>query len=108
MGDRKTRAKWAVLVKAWKRSGLTAREFARQRGVKAGTLSWWNWRLGVDECAGASGRGPGLVAVKLDDKGEGGDSAWELSTARGDVLRVHDRIERDELAQVLAALMRRS
>jgi transposase len=39
------RERWAGLVKRWRRSGQTAREFADSAGVNAGTLAHWAWRL---------------------------------------------------------------
>jgi len=33
------------LVRRWRRSGQTAREFAESVGVNAGTLAYWAWRL---------------------------------------------------------------
>ena len=43
MGARRDR--WAGLVRRWRRSGQTAREFAESAGVNAGTLAYWAWRL---------------------------------------------------------------
>lgn len=40
-----TRDRWVGLVRRWRRSGQTAREFAETAGVNAGTLSHWAWRL---------------------------------------------------------------
>ncbi len=39
------RDRWAGLVRRWRRSGQTAREFAESAGVNAGTLAYWVWRL---------------------------------------------------------------
>lgn len=41
-----TRETWAVRVREWKRSGLTAVEFAGREGLNARTLSWWSSELG--------------------------------------------------------------
>jgi hypothetical protein len=41
-----SRALWAKRVERWKDSGLTAKEFAAEVGINAGTLSHWSWRLG--------------------------------------------------------------
>jgi transposase len=43
------RDRWAGLVKRWRRSGQTAREFAESAGVNAGTLTYWAWRLKREE-----------------------------------------------------------
>ena len=37
--------RWARLVRRWRRSGQTSREFAESAGVNAGTLAYWAWRL---------------------------------------------------------------
>jgi hypothetical protein len=43
--DRTSREEWAKRVERWGDSGLTAKEYAAEIGVKAHTLSWWKWRL---------------------------------------------------------------
>ena len=43
---RRSAAEWAAEVAAWKRSGQTAAEYARERGISAGTLKWWSSRKG--------------------------------------------------------------
>jgi transposase len=42
-----TRETWAVRVREWKRSGLTAEQYAEREGFKASTLTWWSWQLKV-------------------------------------------------------------
>jgi transposase len=44
--ERSDRATWAKRVESWKRSGLSAQEFAGRHGLRARTLIWWRWRLG--------------------------------------------------------------
>jgi transposase-like protein len=44
-GLRWTAAEGSAAVRAWKRSGLTLEEFARQHEVGLGKLSWWKRRL---------------------------------------------------------------
>jgi transposase len=39
------RQRWTERVEQWKQSGLTAREYAQQAGLNAGTLCYWKWRL---------------------------------------------------------------
>lgn len=51
-----TREKWAKRVRRWKESGLTAREYGSEIGVRAGTLTYWNWRLKQDTRAGVKKR----------------------------------------------------
>ena len=52
--DRTSREEWAKRVERWGDSGLTAKEYAAEIGIKAHTLSWWKWRLSSD--APAQGR----------------------------------------------------
>jgi hypothetical protein len=44
---RETREVWARRVRRWKKSGLTAKDFAAREGVNAKTLSYWRWKLGA-------------------------------------------------------------
>jgi hypothetical protein len=48
-------------VERWKASGLTAKEFAAETGLKASTLTFWSWKLrreasGQDDQRGAPRR----------------------------------------------------
>jgi transposase len=47
------RAKW---VERWKESGLTAKEFAAEVGVKASGLYYWRRQLSAAEPEGSDGR----------------------------------------------------
>ena len=40
-----SRREWASRVRQWRRSGLTAREFAETLGINRNTLTHWAWRL---------------------------------------------------------------
>ena len=40
-----TRATWESRVREWKRSGLTAADYAEREGLNASTLSWWSSEL---------------------------------------------------------------
>lgn len=40
-------------MERWKDSGLTAKQFAAETGLKASTLSYWRWRLSTAERASA-------------------------------------------------------
>ncbi len=54
---RGTADEWARRVERWKDSGLTAKEFAAESGVKASTLTFWNWKLSAAARATASSEG---------------------------------------------------
>jgi len=53
---RTSRSEWAKRVQRWGESGLTAKEFAAETGLKASTLSYWKWRLGSGQVARGSHR----------------------------------------------------
>lgn len=42
---RRSREKWCALVRAWEGSGQSAAVFAEAHGLRAGTLTWWRWKL---------------------------------------------------------------
>jgi transposase len=48
---------WAKRVERWKESGLSAKEFAAETGLKASTLAYWRWRLSAAERSGSSSQG---------------------------------------------------
>lgn len=43
------RDEWARRVQRWQDSGLTAREFASETGLKATSLTFWKWPLKKDQ-----------------------------------------------------------
>lgn len=45
-GQRASRDEWRRRVERWKDSGLTAKEFAAEAGINAGTLQFWRYKLG--------------------------------------------------------------
>jgi transposase len=50
--ERASATEWAKRVERWKDSGLTAKEFATQTGLKASMLSYWQWKLRAPDRAG--------------------------------------------------------
>lgn len=103
-------------MRAWRRSGLPAGEFAARHGVKPQTLTWWRWQLGekrVRRPAGrkvAKRRAPRLVAVEVSGPpsgaGDGSTPTWELVMASGHTLRAYRGAERAELLAVTELLTR--
>lgn len=45
-GVRRSRAEWTSEVIRWRGSGLSAAEYAKQRGLNRGTLLWWSRKVG--------------------------------------------------------------
>jgi transposase len=107
---RRAQAQWARLVAEWKRSGLTARQFASRRKIEPKTLSWWAWRLRGVGAQQPRRDEPGerveLVSVAVDGR-EADRLGWELSLPGGAVLRVDGPLETASLREVLAAFRRK-
>lgn len=115
--EKRTRDEWRRQVRDWRRSGLTAKEFAASRGLSASTLAWWSWRLRTMEGQAAtkprsrSRVQPAalrLIPVKLDsghahERSETHAVRWELETPDGLVLRVF--VDGPELPRVVEQLL---
>jgi transposase len=102
-GDASTAARWRQQVAAWRRSGMTAAQFARERELAESTLRWWAWRLKRDakvRRARRAGETMSLVPVRVVDvadhdvevaRGDAGPAVephqplWTLRTARGEL-----------------------
>jgi hypothetical protein len=54
---RKTRSWWTTTVARWRKSGLTAAEFASREGLSVWSLRWWSSELrhGTRACRHGSG-----------------------------------------------------
>jgi transposase len=108
------RGRWAQLVGRWRRSGLTAREFAESAGINAGTLAYWAWRLKREGAAAAAGQvkrggrrstaavaGARFVELRVE-RHEDGRFLLELGDGRR--LRIPAAFDGDALKRLLTAL----
>jgi transposase len=98
--ETRTSQDWAQDVRAWKRSGLTAKEYAKAHGLSASTLMWWSWRLKRDAPHGAQLQ---LVEVEVEEDGTTALS-WEVVSANGHVLRVQGSLSAELAHVVMTAL----
>lgn len=110
-----TRSRWAELVRRWRRSGQTAREFAESAGINAGTLSHWAWRLRRKERerdegavkrrrrrrSSAARRERGFVELIVDRHEDG---RFELELGDGRRLRIPSGFDPVALGRLLTAL----
>ena len=105
MDDRRTQ--WGERVAGWRRSGLTAKQFAASIGVNAGTLSYWACRLGREQRAvskaplSAGQAGSALVEVIT---GVARDERFELTLSNGRRLHVPASFETPALERLLGVL----
>ena len=106
-------------VERWLDSGLTAREFAAEIGVKPSTLASWRWRLRHEGVSGRPGAVDGgtaappfveliaataLVEAPTPAPADEESEALELLLAGGHRLRIPVRFDPGSLRRVLATL----
>jgi hypothetical protein len=102
-------AKWAKRVARLERSGVSSRTFAAREGLKAGSVSYWKWRLSQRGRARPAAVAP-LRFVELT--GRQGPSAapappapgFEVVLATGRKVRVPGGFDAGELGRLVAVL----
>ena len=115
---RRSRREWRRTIAAWKRSGLSQKEFCEKRGIRARTFGWWRWKLerGRNDKA-PSGKGPEIQAtpafVELTVKPEPAPVSRkpeELEVRVGETLaiRVPAGFDRSNLVELVSALLEAS
>jgi hypothetical protein len=110
------RAEWDKHVAAWKRSGETADEYGRPRGILGKRLQWWSWYLRTQPTAAKSGKGK-LPAVELLPvtvrsaapptstvvHGAGPSAHVEILLPNGSVVRAEPAVDPDWLGRLILA-----
>jgi transposase len=101
-----TRAEWVGRVDRWRRSGLSAEDFAAREGLKPKQLGWWRWKLRSSPPPSSSSA-PELrfLPVRVVDTARpasGSDVALEVALPNGRVVRVPPGFEPSMLERVLS------
>lgn len=107
MGTKRT--EWASRVRQWRRSGVTAREFADSLGINRNTLTHWAWRLDREPDAatrkrphrGRSKASASFVEVMAQGIADG---CFELDLGGAHRLRIPPGFESAALDRLLAVL----
>jgi hypothetical protein len=109
-GKRSSRNEWRKRVDRWKDSGLTAKEFAAETGINAGTLQFWKYKLRKGEPVSArrsatEAKDPILSSI-VEVQPEVGpeEMRFEIDLANGRRLRVPAAYEASALKALLAIL----
>lgn len=89
-------------MRDWKRSGLTAADYAERQGLKAGTLTWWSSEL--NRTTPASLRPP---VVEVTVAAGHAESALEVMLVSGVRVAVPVGFDEATLARLLTVLERR-
>ncbi|WP_437965315.1 hypothetical protein WMF04_37585 [Sorangium sp. So ce260] len=103
---------WRDRVERWHKSGHSARVFAEQEGINAGTLYSWSRRLGMKRSEHRQQRSekatlPALLPVVVASPGATAPSpgaALEIVFPDGAVVRVPPTFDEETLARVVRAL----
>lgn len=109
-GRRASRDEWQKRVDRWKESGLTAKEFASETGVNAGTLQFWQYKLkrGEPKVRGrrAASAEPSILSsiVEVRPSVVATDSRFEIEFGNGRRLRVPSAFDAAGLKALLALL----
>lgn len=111
---RTTPTEWAKRVERWHDSGLTAKEFASEINVNAGTLTAWKYKLRKEatltERAGRPGirkaeSSPGFLrVVPVQAEDVGAKTGFEVVIAARTVVRVPNDFDEVALIRLVRAL----
>lgn len=103
------RDEWRRRIERWKDSGLTAKEFAAEKGINAGTLQFWRSRLKRDERptrrAAAKVTSAAILSSLVEVRGATsamGDQRFEVELRNGLRVRVTADFQPEALKKLLA------
>ncbi len=102
---RESREVWSKRVERWRDSGLSAKEFAAEVGVKESSLRTWGWRLKAKRAerkAATAGESLQWVEVAVPAPQEA--EKLELVTASGMIVRVPAGFDIEALQRLLSVV----
>jgi hypothetical protein len=99
-------AKWAKRVERLERSGLSVRTFAAREGLKAGSLSFWKWKLARGASRPTTAPVAPLKFVELTAAALQAPAAavFEVVLRSGRTVRVAGGFDAAELARLVVVL----
>ena len=99
---------WQKIIGEAVRSGMSIRQFCRQRRLKESQFYWWQHKLRASRQAGTTsksgGQGRPASFALVSDEGGATDAGIELVLGDGRKLRIRRGVEEETLRAVLAAL----
>jgi transposase len=99
-----TRNVWAKRVEQWRKSGLSAEDFAAREGIKSKQLGWWRWKLKSSASDPAASRPPQFLPVRVVTPvacPPGATDPVEIALPNGRVVRVTAGFDAATLERVL-------
>ena len=104
-GDAEKARYWQRTISEAARSGISIRQFCRQRRLRESQFYWWQHKLRPGRRAGTtrrpSGKPPSFALVS-DESGVA-DAGIELVLGEGRKLRIRQGVDEETLRSVLAA-----
>ena len=99
---RRSRAEWSRQIALWRKSGLTARQYATEAGLNAGTLKYWKYAL-CKEAQQGSGSETDLPLIEVRSSAQHYDG-FEVELSGGRRVRVPVIFDGKALRRLLAVL----
>jgi hypothetical protein len=97
--------KWAERLEMLQQSGLSVRKFAEREGLRAGTLSFWKWKLEQQRTAGAPRVEPlKFVELTAESPATETSATFEVTLRSGRTVWVPEGFDAAELARLIAVL----
>jgi hypothetical protein len=97
--------RWAKRVERLERSGLSIRTFAAREGLKAGTLSFWKWKLAHGDGRARAERVAALQFVELTARATAtARPGFEVVLSSGRMVRVAGGFDASELVRLVGVL----
>jgi hypothetical protein len=107
-GDAEKARYWQRTISEAARSGISIRQFCRQRRLKESQFYWWQHKLWPGRRAGTtlrpSGNGKPPSFALVSDEAGATDAGIELVLGEGRKLRIRQGVDEETLRSVLAAL----
>ncbi len=109
-GRRANRDEWQKRVERWNDSGLSAKQFAAETGINAGTLQFWKYKLKRQSAESARaarrrGRRRSLSSlIEVRPVTVAADSRFEIELNNGRRLRLPPTFDANALKALVAVL----
>lgn len=101
---RRARAWWQQAMTRWRRSGLSAEQFAKREGVRTNTLLWWSSQLRRGTRAEHGSSTPAAIEIALDEVTTVSTSGFVEVAVGGVVIRCAVGTDAEYLAVLARAL----
>ena len=101
-----TKDEWAARVEAWKKSGVSLREYAEREGLKPRSLQWWSWKLRSKPNARkrTRARRVGFVELQAPAAAAAERESFELTFPSGHVLRIPIGVDEDTMMSLVTTV----